>query len=73
MENLHDQPVSVASLVSRLQEEDGYEVDTTADNAEAFCVCGHYDDEHDENKCLAVEPERCSCRGFRYGKRSKLR
>jgi hypothetical protein len=49
---------------------------------EFFCVCGHSLSEHREErmerhrkpdpvlKCRAVEPDKCSCQGYRPGKRS---
>lgn len=39
---------------------------------ERFCVCGHNENEHDQHggRCRAIEPDRCSCLGYRPGKRS---
>lgn len=43
--------------------------------AENTCVCGHTESEHSEiatslgHPCEAVEPETCSCLGFRVSKR----
>lgn len=40
---------------------------------ERFCMCGHNETEHStrgNRACNAVEPDRCSCLGYRSGKRS---
>jgi hypothetical protein len=47
--------------------------DRDALDPEAFCSCGHYINEHNDQRCRAIEPEHCTCRGFRLGRRSKLR
>jgi hypothetical protein len=46
----------------------------TAD-PEAFCACGHHENQHTRRstRCAAVEPDICTCRGFRYGSRSEYR
>lgn len=47
--------------------------DKNSHDPEEFCSCGHYLNEHNDQRCLAIEPEHCTCRGFRLGRRSKLR
>lgn len=39
---------------------------------ERFCRCGHNETEHESGggRCRAIEPDRCSCHGYRPGKRS---
>jgi hypothetical protein len=44
---------------------------------EDFCVCGSHLDEHDSTtgRCLVLIGgiDRCTCRGFRHGTRSRKR